>query len=133
MSKENVGWGDPCIHGELQMLGINISQSTISKYVVQHRKQPSHTWRTFLTNHADSLPAIDFFTILTATFRILYVFIALSHVLRQIMHFYRMSIPQFNGQPSRLWRPFRSTVHHVIFFMIMTPNMVIVFVRTSTA
>ncbi len=75
------------IHRELLKLGIEISQATVSKYMRTQRKPPSQTWRTFLTNHADCLSAIDFFTIPTVTFRILYVFIVLSHDRRQIMHF----------------------------------------------
>src|SRR3989442_4930376 len=51
MSKANALWGAPRIHGELQKLGIQISQATVSKYLVRHRKPPSQTWRTFLDNH----------------------------------------------------------------------------------
>jgi len=55
---------------------------------LQHRnKPPSQTWRTFLVNHAECLAAIDFFTVPTATFCILYVFIILGHDRRQILHF----------------------------------------------
>ena len=87
MQSANVGWGAPRIHGELLKLGINISQATVSKYMVRHRKPPSQTWRTFLNNHADCTAGIDFFTVPTATFRILYVFIVLSHDRRHIVHF----------------------------------------------
>ena len=52
-----------------------------------HRKPPSQTWRTFLINHANDLVSIDFFTVPTATFRILYVFILLSHDRRHFVHF----------------------------------------------
>ena len=87
MSQENVGWGAHRIHGELLKLGIEISQVTVSKYIRPQRKQPSQTWWTFFTNHADCLSAIDFFTVPTATFRILYVFIVLTHDRRQILYF----------------------------------------------
>ena len=87
MQSTNVGWGAPRIHGELLKLGVNISQATVSKYMVHLRKPPSQTWRTFLVNHSDCLAAIDFFTVPTATFRILYVFIVLSHNRRHIVHF----------------------------------------------
>ncbi len=63
MSRDNIGWGAPRIHGELQMLGIQISESTVAKYLIRHRNPPSQTWRTFLENHADCLVGIDFFTI----------------------------------------------------------------------
>ena len=87
MQSANIGWDAPRIHGELLRLGIEISQATVSKYMVHRRKPPSQTWRTFLGNHTDCLAAIDFFTVPTATFRILYVFIVLSHDRRHIVHF----------------------------------------------
>jgi transposase InsO family protein len=87
MQSTNIGWGAPRIHGELLKLGIDISQATISKYMVRQQKPPSQTWRTFLENHADCIAGIDFFTVPTATFRILYVFIVLSHDRRHIVHF----------------------------------------------
>ena len=87
MQAANIGWGAPRIHRELLKLGIDISQATVSKYMVRQQKPPSQTWRTFLENHADCIAGIDFFTVPTATFRILYVFIVLSHNRRHIMHF----------------------------------------------
>ena len=71
MQSDNVGWGAPRIHGELTKLGIETSQATVSKYMVRPRKPPSQTWRTFLANHAKDIVVIDFFTIPTATFRVL--------------------------------------------------------------
>ena len=87
MQSANVGWGAPRIHGELRKLGIEVSQATVSKYMVRQRKPPSQTWRTFLDNHADCIAGIDFFTVPSATFRILYVFVVLSHDRRHIVHF----------------------------------------------
>ena len=87
MQSANVGWGAPRIHGELQMLGIQISESTVAKYMICHRKPPSQTWRTFLENHTADLVSVDFFTVPTATFRILYVFVILHHERREIVHF----------------------------------------------
>jgi len=55
MSRDNVGWGAPRIHGELAMLGINVSQATVAKYMIRLRKPPSQTWRTFLDNHVTDL------------------------------------------------------------------------------
>ena len=54
------------IHGELLKLGIDVSQATVSKYIEHRRIPPSQTWRTFLTNHADCLAAVDFLTVPTA-------------------------------------------------------------------
>jgi transposase InsO family protein len=87
MESANIGWGAPRIHGELRKLGIEVSQATVSKYMKHPRKPPSQTWRTFFVNHANCLAEIDFFTVPTATFRILYGFIVLSHDRRQIVHF----------------------------------------------
>jgi putative transposase len=52
MCRENPSWGAPRIHGELLKLGIDIGESSVSKYMVRNRKPPSQTWRTFLENHA---------------------------------------------------------------------------------
>ena len=79
MSRGNVGWGAPRIHGELQMLGIQVSRATVAKYMFKQGKPPSQTWRTFLNNHSKDLVSVDFFTVPTATFRILYVLLVLRH------------------------------------------------------
>jgi hypothetical protein len=59
MSRENPLWGAPRIHGELLMLGFDVAQSTVSRYMVRGRKPPSQSWKTFLLNHADAIAAID--------------------------------------------------------------------------
>ena len=53
----------------------------------RHRTPPSPTWRSFLDNHANDLVSLDFFTLPTATFRVLFVFIVLRHDRRRIVHF----------------------------------------------
>ena len=87
MSACNVLWGAPRLHGELLKLGIDVSQATVAKYMVKHRKPPSQSWRTFLENHVKQLVSIDFFVVPTVTFRILYVFLVLAHDRRRIIHF----------------------------------------------
>ena len=87
MSRENPTWGAPRIHGELLKLGIDVSPATVSKYMSRHRKPPCQTWKTFLRNHVKDMASIDFFTVPTATFRILYVCIVLNHDRRRIVHF----------------------------------------------
>ncbi len=87
MSRDNPLWGAPRIHGEPLKLGIEISETTVSKYIVRHRKPPSPSWRTFLKNHAKDIISVDFFTVPTAAFRVLYVFIILSNARRRIVHF----------------------------------------------
>ena len=86
MCRVNPLWGAPRIHGELLKLGIEISEATVSKYMIKRRGPPSQTWRTFLENHAKELVALDFFIVPTATFRVLFVLIILSHDRRRI-HF----------------------------------------------
>ena len=87
MCRANPLWGAPRIHGELLKLGLDVSEATVSKYMIRGRRPPSQTWRTFLENHAKDLVAIDFFTVPTATFRVLFVLVILSHDRRRILHF----------------------------------------------
>ncbi len=87
MCQANPLWGAPRVHGELLKLGIEVSETTVSKYMIKHRGPPSQNWRTFLQNHAKELIALDFFTVPTATFRVLFVLVILSHDRRRILHF----------------------------------------------
>jgi putative transposase len=87
MSQTNPLWGAPRIHGELLKLGIEVAESTVGKYMQRHRKPPSQTWRTFLSNHLAQMASMDFFTVPTATFRVLFVLVVLSHARRRIVHF----------------------------------------------
>jgi putative transposase len=87
MGQVNFLWGAPRIHGELLKLGIQVAPSTVGKYLRRRRNPPSQTWRTFLTNHMKQMASMDFFTVPTATFRVLFVFIVLSHDRRRVMHF----------------------------------------------
>jgi hypothetical protein len=75
MSRENPLWGAPRIHGELLKLGVDIGETSVSKYMVRRRNPPSQTWRTLLGNHVKSTVSIDFFTVPTIRFRVLYVFL----------------------------------------------------------
>jgi putative transposase len=68
-------------------LGISISQATVAKYMPRHRKPPSQNWRTFLENHTQNLFSTDFFVVPTITFRLLFVFVILSHDRRRPVHF----------------------------------------------
>src|SRR5262249_16418244 len=86
-------WGAPRIHGELQKLGLEISERTVSRLIPRRRKPPSQTWRTFLDNHLGDICAIDFFTVPTATFRVLFVLVVLAHQRRRIVYFNVTSNP----------------------------------------
>ena len=87
MSRENPLWGAPRIHGELLKLGFAIGESSVSKYMVRSKRPPSQTWRTFLGNHVKSMASVDFFTVPTIRFQVLYVFLVLAHDRRRILHF----------------------------------------------
>ena len=79
MAQANPLWGAPRVHGELLKPGIEVSERTVSRLMPKHRKPPSQTWRTFLDNHLQDLVSIDFLTVPTATFRVLYVLVVLAH------------------------------------------------------
>ena len=87
MSRENPLWGAPRIHGELLKLGIDISETSVGKYMLRRPKPPSQTWRTFLENQVKTMVSVDFFTVPTIRFHILYVFLVLAHERRRILHF----------------------------------------------
>jgi putative transposase len=108
MCRQNPSWGAPRIHGELLKLGIDIGETSVSKYLVRCRKPPSQTWRTFLENHAKQLASIDFFTVPTIRFRVLYVFLVLAHERRRILHFNVTAHPtaEWAGQQLREAFPF---------------------------
>ena len=86
LSSQNPLWGAPRIHGELQKLGISVSQSTVAKYMRRDQTSPSQSWRTFLTNHRGQIMAADFFVVPTVTFRLLVVLVVLAHDRRRIVH-----------------------------------------------
>jgi transposase InsO family protein len=75
MSVENPLWGAPRIHGELLKLGFDIAQSSVAKYMVKRRAPPSQGWRTFLSNHAPDIAAMDLFVVPTLGFDLLYAFV----------------------------------------------------------
>jgi len=87
MSRDNPLWGAPRIHGELLKLGISVGETSVSKYMVRNRKPPSQTWRTFLENHVKTMVSVDFFTVPTIRFQVLYVFLVLAHDRRRILYF----------------------------------------------
>ena len=86
MRRANTIWGAPRIHGELQKLGVDISETTVAKYLGRRPSSPSPTWRTFLRTHLAQCASMDFFTVPTATFRVLFVLVILSHDRRRVVH-----------------------------------------------
>src|SRR5215467_11188384 len=99
MAAENPTWGAPRIHGELLKLGFKISEPTVSRWL---RRMPRHPdlgqgWLTFLRNHREGIAAMDFFTVPTLTFGVLYCFFIIGHDRRRIL---RCNVTR---NPSSLW------------------------------
>ena len=94
-------WGAPRIHGELLKLGFEISESTVSRYLAQgdSPRDSGQRWLTFLKSHREALAAMDFFTVPTATFRVLYCFFVIAHGRRKILHF------NVTEHPTGSWKP----------------------------
>jgi putative transposase len=107
MAKVNPIWGAPRIHGELLKLGIEISERTVSNLMPRRKPiPPSQTWRTFLKNHMINTVSMDFFTVPTAKFRILFVLVILSHSRRRIVHFNVTTHPTANWTAQQIIEAF---------------------------
>jgi putative transposase len=97
MAEANPLWGAPRIHGELLKLGMEVSERTVSRLMPRDRKPSSQTWKAFLSNHLDDLISIDFFTVPTVTFRVLFVLVVISHQRRRVVHF------NVTEHPTAIW------------------------------
>jgi hypothetical protein len=90
MATANRTWGEERITAELLLkLGIRVSPRTVRRYMPSRPRRPqpgTQAWSTFVWNHARSVLASDFFVVVTATFRLLYVFVALDVGTRRIPH-----------------------------------------------
>jgi putative transposase len=93
MARENPSWGQERIANELWLkLGLRISPRTLRKHMPKRLdrgpgKRPTYQrWRTFVRNHATAMVACDFCVVVTATFRLLYVFVVMEHATRRILH-----------------------------------------------
>jgi transposase InsO family protein len=97
-------------------LGIEISETSVAKYMVRHRKPPSQTWRTFLDNHVKSLVSIDFFTVPTIRFQVLYVFLVVAHDRRRVVHFNVTAHPtaEWTAQQLREAFPFDRVARYLL-------------------
>lgn len=118
MARENPTWGAPRIQAELRLLGHDIAETTVARYMARprRRKPPSQTWRTFLTNHVGTLASMDFFTVPTASFRVLYVFVVLRHERRRVVHFNTTATPTTAWVSKQLRHafPFESAPRYLI-------------------
>src|SRR5258708_17473639 len=79
MSIANPLWGAPRIHGELLMLGIDVGQTTVARYMARRRLPPPQGWKTFLRNHADGLASMDLFVVPTISIRLVDGVLILQH------------------------------------------------------
>ena len=85
MSTENPTWGAPRIHGELLMLGIDVSESTVGRYMIRIGRRRSQGWKTFLRNHTAGIASIDLFVVRTISFRLLYGLVIFRHARRRLV------------------------------------------------
>jgi putative transposase len=99
MVAENPTWGAPRIHGELLMLGFDVSERTVSRWMRRTPRdpEPAKRWLSFLRNHREAIAAMDFFTVPTITFSLVYCFFIISHDRRRILYF------NITKHPTSLW------------------------------
>jgi len=104
MARDNWTWGEERIANELLLkLGLRVSPRTVRKYMPPHmergpgKRVQAQRWRTFVRNHAQAIVACDFCVVVTATFRLLYVFVLLEHVTRRILH------ANVTAHPTAVW------------------------------
>jgi len=88
IADENPDRGAPKIHGEMQKLGLLVSERTVARYLrrIRRRGDAGKRWLTFLQNHREVILALDFFTVPTLSFRVLYGFFVIEHGRRRILH-----------------------------------------------
>jgi putative transposase len=101
IANENPSWGEERIANELLLkIGIRVSPRTVNKYLPRRprgRPKGNLRWSTFLRLHAQGIIACDFFVAVTATFRLLYVFVVIEHRSRRLIHY------NVTAHPSAAW------------------------------
>src|SRR5215469_10057619 len=119
MVAENPTWGAPRIHGELLMLGFDISELTISRWMKRAPRdpEPGIRWLAFLRNHQEVVAAMDFFTVPTISFGVQYCFFVIAHDRRRVLHGNVTKHPtsQWVVQQLREAFPFGSVPRFLIF------------------
>ncbi len=119
LQKENVTWSTQRIQGELKKLGFDVCDNTVAKYMTKDKNgdySRQHRWLTFLRNHTKNTIGIDFLVVRTVFFNAIYVFIAISHDRRKILHFAVTANPhsQWAIQQLRETFAFDETTKYVI-------------------
>jgi transposase InsO family protein len=120
MARENPTWGAPRIHGELLKLGFEISERTVSRYLARRQPRPGDTarnWLTFLANRREAIAALDFFTVPTITFRLLYCLFVIDHGRRRILHFNATAHPTAGWVIQQLRETFSDAHRHRFVIM----------------
>jgi putative transposase len=119
MVAENPTWGAPRIHGELKMLGFDISERTVLRWMRKAPKDPgpAKRWMTFLNNHREAIAAMDFFNMPTLRFSVLYCFFVIAHDRRRILHLNVTKHPNsaWVTQQMRKTFPYESAPRYLIF------------------
>jgi hypothetical protein len=119
MAAENPTWGAPRIHGELKMLGFNISERSVLHWMrkAPRSPEPAKRWAAFLSNHREAIAAMDFFTMPTLTFGVLYCFFVIAHGRRRVLHFNVAKHPTSDwvSQQLREAFPYDSAPRYLIF------------------
>jgi hypothetical protein len=109
MAADNSLWGEERIANELLLkLGLRVSSRTVRKYLPKRppsRPRGAQRWPTFLRNHARAIVACDFFVAVTATFRLLYVFVMIEHGSRRLLHLNALLTRQPRGRFSNCAKP----------------------------
>ncbi len=94
MTNENSEWGALRIHGELQKLGFDISESTVQRYIPKKGKRTTgQNWKAFLNYHSKEIISIDFLTVPTINFKLLHVFVEIENHRRKLLYFNITSSP----------------------------------------
>ena len=100
MARDNPIWGEERIANELLLkLGIHVSPRTVRKYMPQRTPgcpRGDQRWATFLRNHAKGIIACDFLVTVTASFRLLYIFVVIEHGTRKLVHLHVTQHPSAN-------------------------------------
>ena len=119
MVADNPTWRAPRIHGELKMLGFDVSERTVSRWIrrAPRNPEPAKRWLTFLRNHREAIAAMDLFTVPTLTFGVLYCFFIMAHDRRRILHFNLTRNPTtaWVRQQLREAFPYESAPKYLIF------------------
>jgi hypothetical protein len=106
MSTADPPWGSLRIVGEPRKIGIDVAKSTVEKYMGRSPRSGSPTWMTFLRNHIIEMVAVDFFSVLTVTFEIVFVFLVLAHDRRRVLHFNVTRSPSADWTAQRIVEAF---------------------------